>query len=71
MDLLESDISIAIDEVVSRLTGIESLFDGQLTLLQHLIRGENVFYTSPTDSGKTIPPVILPDVLKQLNTLGM
>ena len=40
------------------------------TILTHLVRGDNVIYTSPTNSGKTIPPVILPQVLKHLLALG-
>ena len=70
MNVLESDFNLAVDNVVSTLDGILQLYEGQKKLLRNLVDRENVFYTSPTNSGKTIPPVILPAILKELNKLG-
>ena len=67
MNVLESDFNLAVDNVVSTLDGILQLYEGQKKLLRNLVDRENVFYTSPTNSGKTIPPVILPAILKELN----
>ena len=70
MSILDSDLNEAICTVVSSLPGINNLYEGQVTLLTHLLNGENIFYTSPTNSGKTIPPVILPSIVKELGNIG-
>ena len=46
------------------------MYEGQKQLLCHIVDRKYVFFTSPTNNGKTIPPVILPAILKELNKLG-
>ena len=70
MAVLEGDFHCAINKVVHNLCGIEHLYEDQITILRHLVNQNNVFYTSPTNSGKTLPPVILPEILKELNKLS-
>ena len=66
----EEDFATAVNRVVSHLPGIDELYTHQLNLLKLLVDKKNVFMTSPTNSGKTLPAVILPLVLKELNGLG-
>ena len=67
----EEDILVAIEKVLSSLTGIEKLHDSQMNVLKVLINEDNsIFLTAPTNSGKTLPPMILPSVMKELNQLG-
>ena len=60
----------AIEKVIHNLTGISTLYPSQLELLRCLVDNRNVFLTSPTNSGKTLPPVILPRVFDELNAMG-
>ena len=50
----EEDLNLAIVNVVKQLNGIEMLYPSQINLLKCLIERSNVFYTSPTNSGKTL-----------------
>ena len=45
----EEDLRYAIENVVNKLNGIESLFPSQKELLKCLVENENVFFTSPTN----------------------
>ena len=72
MSLLVSsqDLSKAIAEVVKTLPCIDELYTRQQELLQALFADNNIFYTGSTNSGKTLPAVMFPNVLKQLNLMG-
>ena len=70
MEVLESDLTCAINTVIESLCGIDKLYDRQITILRHLVNKNNIFFTSATNSGKTLPPVILPRIMKELNKLG-
>ena len=64
------DLDIAVTEVLRNSKGIKNLYQGQYELLQYLFGDENIFYTSSTNSGKTLPGVIFPEVMKKLNNMG-
>ena len=66
----EADFKKAIDNVMVNLTGIDDLYPGQYDLLEALMKNENIFYTSATNSGKTLPAVMYPEVLKHLSSMG-
>ena len=69
-EIKSEDLEKAIAEVVEKLVGIDNFYPGQHELLLSLIKSDNIFYTASTNSGKTLPTVIYPDILKYLNTLG-
>ena len=48
----------AVEIVVEKLTGISELYPVQMQLLESLVKKNNVFFTSPTNSGKTLPAPI-------------
>ena len=60
------DIERAIEEVVKKLNGIDSLYPGQHEIILSLFHSDNIFFTSSTNSGKTLPAVIYPEILKYL-----
>ena len=60
----------AIQAVTEKLNGISDLYPSQYEIITALIQNENIFYTNSTNSGKTLPTVIFPDILKHLNSLG-
>ena len=67
----EEDFDNAVKTVVEKLSGVESLYPAQMEVLRSLVvDAENLFVTAPTNSGKTLPPVMLPQVLKELNKIG-
>jgi len=70
MKVTLKDLDIAVNDVLKNLRGIQSLYQGQFELLQYLFEDENIFYTSSTNSGKTLPGVIFPEVMKKLNNMG-
>ena len=70
MLVLDADLKESIQRVVNSINGIQKLYEGQRNLLRHLVNGENLFFTSPTNSGKTLPPVLLPSILNELGKLG-
>ena len=69
-DISEEDFKLAVQLSVDSLPGISHLYPNQLELLKMLVKNQNVFMTSPTNSGKTLPAIILPLVLRKLNHLG-
>ena len=69
-EALKADLDAAIDIIVKRLDSIDKLYPAQYELLQCLMGNENIFYTNSTNSGKTLPIVIYPDILKCLNRFG-
>ena len=66
----EEDFSKAVQVIVNGLPGIEELYTSQIDLLKCLVEGNNIFLISPTNSGKTLPPIILPSLLSVLNEMG-
>ena len=70
MNVSSNDLNYAIESVVEDLADIDALYPGQLELLMHLFQEGDIFFTSSTNSGKTLPTVILPDIMKKLNSIG-
>ena len=64
------DFESAVENAVSKLTGISALYPSQKEVLWNLVQQENVFCTVPTNGGKTLPPVLLPSVVLELIKLG-
>ena len=65
-----ADLDIAVGNVLGKLNGIDHLYPIQMELLSALLRKESIFFTSATNSGKTLPCVIFPQVLDELNNMG-
>ena len=70
MKISSNLIDSTVSKVVKTLPGISSLYQSQQTLLEALLSSENIFFTSATNSGKTLPPLIYPYVLKELAHFG-
>ena len=68
--VISGDLTKAVEAVLQNLIGINELYPTQLKLLEALLDSEHVFYTGSTNSGKTLPTVMYPLVLHQLNKLG-
>ena len=66
----ESDLDAAIKIVLAKIDGIDNLYPAQYDLIKCLMENENIFFTSSTNSGKTLPIIIFPDILKCLNNFG-
>ena len=66
----DSDFDIAVDIVVESLANVTSMYASQIEVLRNLVKQQNIFLTLPTNAGKTLPPVILPSVIQELNKLG-
>ena len=64
------DLEDAIKSVLTKLNGINDLYAHQYQLLKTIIENDNIFYTNSTNSGKTLPTVIFPQIVKHLNTVG-
>ena len=64
------DLDEAIKAVLQDLSGISSLYPTQYEILSSLLQHDNVFFTSSTNSGKTLPAVIFPSILSKLSSLG-
>ena len=69
-EVAATDLNAAIESVLERIDGIQELYPAQHDLLHCLMRHENIFYTNSTNSGKTLPIIIYPDILKCLNSFG-
>ena len=69
-EVSSSDLQDAIQVVLKNLSDITDLYPNQYQLLSTLFENENIFFTSSTNSGKTLPAVIFPAILKQLNSVG-
>ena len=66
----DNDFTVAVDNVLARLPGIDQLYPSQEEVLRLLVKGENIFVTSPTNSGKSLAPIILPSILLELTKVG-
>ena len=66
----EADMEKAKKNVVETLPGIDNLYLSQKNVLKRLLLKENIFLTSPTNSGKSLPPVLLPGVCVELSKMG-
>ena len=64
------DIEAAVQSVLAKIPGISDLYPNQKEILSVLFQHENIFYTSSTNSGKTLPTVIFPLVLNELSSIG-
>ena len=69
MNVSSTAMQNAIAKVVGNLRGITSLYPNQLSLLDALFSFDSIFYTSATNSGKTLPPLMYPYILKELSGL--
>ena len=65
-----ADLEAAVQVTLKKLDGITELYPSQYELLLCLLENNNIFYTNSTNSGKTLPLIIYPDILKCLNSLG-
>ena len=65
-----SDLRSAIDSVLHTLHGISDLYPNQYSLLVKLLDSNNIFFTDSTNSGKTLPAIIFPDIVKELSKAG-
>ena len=70
MDILPQDFTTAVNKVLTGLVGIEELYPNQWNLLEALLKFDNIIYTSATNSGKTLPPILYPFMLEELGNLG-
>ena len=64
------DLDKAIADVLEGVQGIRELYPNQRELLATLFENENIFYTDSTNSGKTLPTVLFPEIIKKLNIAG-
>ena len=64
------DLDKAIANVLEGVQGIRELYPNQRELLATLFENENIFYTDSTNSGKTLPTVLFPEIIKKLNIAG-
>ena len=69
-EVLVDDLKVAVENVIEQIDGIDELYPIQMQLLSSLVKRENVFFTSATNSGKTLPAVIFPQILDELIKLG-
>ena len=70
MEVLSDDLIHAVQNVLESIVGITELYPVQIELLSSLVNGDNVFMTSATNSGKTLPAVLFSSVLDELNKMG-
>ena len=64
------DLDKAIADVLEGVQGIRELYPNQRELLATLFENDNIFYTDSTNSGKTLPTVLFPEIIKKLNIAG-
>ena len=70
MSISQEVLKEAVNIVVDQLVGITDLYPVQMELLHSLLHEKNIFFTSATNSGKTLPAVIYPSVSDELCKLG-
>ena len=69
-DVTSADLSKAIQSVLSNVSGISELYPNQQEIISALFENDHIFYTSSTNSGKTLSAVIYPLILKELSSVG-
>ena len=69
-EVTQEDLHQAVTAVVEKLVGVEELYPSQYEVLSALFENDNIFYTNSTNSGKTLPVIIYPGILKFLNSIG-
>ena len=69
-EVLYEDLEAAVSSVLEDLRGINELYPTQMELLSSLLGKESIFFTSATNSGKTLPCVIFPQILDNLIGMG-
>ena len=60
----------AIGKVISKIDSIDQLYPVQEQLIEALVMKGNIFFTSATNSGKTLPVAIYPLILDELKVMG-
>ena len=60
----------AIEDVLETVHGVRDLYPNQKELVETLFENDNIFYTDSTNSGKTLPTVLFPEIIKKLNIIG-
>ena len=68
MGVTSEHLESAINAVLEGVNGISDLYPTQRDLLATLFEDDNIFYTASTNSGKTLPTILYPEILKSLNT---
>ena len=66
----DADFTNSVKTVIGSLPGVTELYPHQLELLNCLVNRKNVIMTSPSNSGKTLPALILPRIFNELHSLG-
>ena len=69
-EITSSDLQRAINDVLEHLPAIDHLYPTQHELLTSLTQNDNIFFTSSTNSGKTLPTVIYPLIVRKLSEYG-
>ena len=59
MNISPEVLKEAVDIVVDQLVGVTDLYPVQMELLHSLLQEKNIFFTSATNSGKTLPAVVV------------
>ena len=69
-DVTSTDLNNAIQSVLSKVSGVSELYPNQQEIISTLFNNDYVFYTSSTNSGKTLSAVIFPLILNELSSAG-
>ena len=69
-EVTQEHLQQAVNAVVNTIEGVEELYTSQYEVLKALFENDNIFYTNSTNSGKTLPVVIYPEILKLLTSYG-
>ena len=64
------DFERAVNSVINHMNNIENLYPVQMTLLKALLGNDNIFFTSATNSGKTLPVLMFPYIVEKLSEMG-
>ena len=69
-DVTSADLKEATQSVLSKVKGISELYPNQQEIISAIFENDHIFYTSSTNSGKTLSAVIYPLILKELASAG-
>ena len=64
------DLERAVNSVINHMNDIDNLYPVQMTLFKALLGKDNIFFTSATNSGKTLPVLIFPYIVEKLSEMG-